>query len=128
MRISHRREIGKKQKKTYIPEFGAISRLSDIVVSLAMSTKIQNLVLDTWFGILIQFADVMLESLPLCLFDRVIKGIIRRVRLLNESKVLLCLFDWFVTSILEVTELWLCGTGQSIHIQKYRHQYREDLA
>lgn len=42
-----------KEKETYIPEFGAISRLGDIMVSLAMSTEIQNLVLDALFSVLV---------------------------------------------------------------------------
>jgi hypothetical protein len=90
-----RREVD-SERNTYIPEFSAISRFSDIVVSLTMSTEIQNLVLDTIFGIFVQFTYVMFEFLPLSRFADVLKRCIRRVGLLNETKVFLCLIGVLV--------------------------------
>lgn len=63
-----------------------------------MSAQVQNLVLDTFLSILIQLLSIMLESLPLCLFASIFEGVIGRVRLLNESKVLLCLIIRFVST------------------------------
>lgn len=83
--------------ETYIPEFGAISRFGDIMVPLAMSAQVQDLVLDALFSVLVQFADIMFESLPLCLFAGILKGVVRRVGLLDEAKVFLCLIICFVS-------------------------------
>jgi hypothetical protein len=68
-----------RRLNTYVPEFSAVSRFSGIVVSLAVSTEIQDLVLDTIFSILVQFANIMFESLPRCCFINVFEGYIRGV-------------------------------------------------
>ena len=58
------RKVRLKWVGTHIPEFGAISGFGDVMVTLAMSAEIEDFVLGTLFGILIQSFDIMLESLP----------------------------------------------------------------
>jgi hypothetical protein len=86
-----RRRGNDSKKNTYIPELSAISGFSNIMVSLTMSTEIQNLVLDTIFGVFVQLAYVMFKFLPLCCFSRIFERCIRGVGLFDETKVFLCL-------------------------------------
>ena len=56
--------VRSKWAGTHIPEFGAISGFGDVVITLAMSSEIEDFVLGTLFGILIQSFGITLESLP----------------------------------------------------------------
>lgn len=72
---------------TYVPGWRSIAGLGNVMVTLAMTTEVENSVSLVGDTVGIQDGNLVLETLPLGLGARGIEGRVRVIGLANQAKV-----------------------------------------
>lgn len=78
---------GGGEGRPYVPCGSAVVTLGHVVVSLAMTSHEQHLVLRVLIGIAIQGVHIMLETLPLRLVFIAVEMVISGVCSIDETKI-----------------------------------------
>jgi hypothetical protein len=71
--------------KTYVPCFGAISLLGNIVDAFTVSAQEEDFILGIWLRLAIQALNLLVELLPLAIFLGLLG--LWTIRAANETKV-----------------------------------------